>query len=68
MYLKKGTHKEDGAMFCPVSKCVYFFETDKKLFSSEISKLDVPKQRELSPILREKLYLAQSELVRLGYN
>lgn len=68
MYLKKGTHKEDGAMFCPVSKCVYFFETDKKLFSSEISKLDVPKQRELSPILREKLYLKNSENIPTLYN
>lgn len=66
--LKKGTHKEDGAMFCPVSKCVYFFETDTKSFSSEISKLPVEKQRELAPILREQLYLKNAEGIPTIYN
>jgi len=56
MGIKKGSHKEDGSMYCGVSKCVYFFEPDEKEFVSQLSKLDANKQKEMAPILREKIY------------
>lgn len=65
--IKKGTHKEDGSMYCGVSKCVYFFETDEKEFTSQMSKLEVDKQRENAPILREKIYRKNGDVPEI-YN
>lgn len=28
--VKRGNHKENGGMYCPVSKCVYHFESDSE--------------------------------------
>jgi len=56
MEVKKGSHKEDGSMYCGVSKCVYYFEPDEKEFIAQMSKLDATKQKEMAPILREQLY------------
>lgn len=65
--INKGTHKEDGAMYCGVSKCVYFFETDEKEFVSQLSKLEVDKQKEMAPILREKIYKKNGDIPEI-YN
>ena len=43
----KGTHKENGGMFSPVSKCLYYFEPDE----TELSKM------ERSILDKEKIYL-----------
>jgi DNA-directed RNA polymerase subunit L/DNA-directed RNA polymerase alpha subunit len=43
----KGTHKENGGMFSPVSKCLYYFEPDV----TELSKM------ERSILDKEKIYL-----------
>lgn len=51
--VKRGSHKENGGMYCPVSKCVYFFESDSK---------------NESPIAREKDYLKTKSLLPLIYN
>ena len=67
MRIKRGTHKEDGAMYCGVSKCVYFFETDEKEFVSQLSKLEVDKQKEMAPILREKIYKKNGDIPEI-YN
>ena len=51
--VKRGNHKENGGMYCPVSKCVYYFESDSK---SE------------SPITREQDFLKTKGLLPLIYN
>ena len=51
--VKRGSHKEDGGMFCPVSKCVYYFESDSK---------------DDTPVAREKDYLKTKSLLPLIYN
>jgi DNA-directed RNA polymerase subunit L len=51
--VKRGNHKENGGMYCPVSKCVYFFESDSK---------------DESPIARERNYLKTKNLLPLIYN
>jgi DNA-directed RNA polymerase subunit L len=51
--VKRGNHKENGGMYCPVSKCVYYFESDSK---------------DKSPIAREKDYLKTKSLLPLIYN
>lgn len=51
--VKRGNHKEDGGMYCPVSKCVYYFDSDSK---------------DESPIARERDYLKTKNLLPLIYN
>ena len=51
--VKRGNHKEDGGMYCPVSKCVYHFESDSK---------------DDTPIAKEKDYLKTKTLLPLIYN
>jgi len=51
--VKRGNHKEDGGMYCPVSKCVYYFESNSK---------------DESPITRERDYLKTKNLLPLIYN
>jgi DNA-directed RNA polymerase subunit L len=51
--VKRGNHKDNGGMFCPVSKCVYYFESDSK---------------DKSPIARERDYLKTKSLLPLVYN
>jgi DNA-directed RNA polymerase subunit L len=51
--VKRGNHKEDGGMYCPVSKCVYYFESDSK---------------DESPIARERDFLKTKSLLPLIYN
>lgn len=51
--VKRGNHKEDGGMFCPVSKCVYYFESDSK---------------DDTPVARERDYLKTKSLLPLIYN
>jgi DNA-directed RNA polymerase subunit L len=51
--VKRGNHKDDGGMYCPVSKCVYYFESDSK---------------DESRIAREKNYLKTKNLLPLIYN
>jgi len=51
--VKRGNHKENGGMYCPVSKCVYYFESDSK---------------DESPIARERDYLKTKSLLPLVYN
>jgi DNA-directed RNA polymerase subunit L len=51
--VKRGNHKENGGMYCPVSKCVYYFESD--------SKHD-------TPVARERDYLKTKSLLPLVYN
>ena len=51
--VKRGNHKEDGGMFCPVSKCVYHFDSDSK---------------DDTPVARERDYLKTKSLLPLVYN
>jgi DNA-directed RNA polymerase subunit L len=51
--VKRGNHKENGGMYCPVSKCIYYFESDSK---------------DESPIAKEKDYLKTKSLLPLIYN
>jgi DNA-directed RNA polymerase subunit L len=51
--VKRGNHKEDGGMYCPVSKCVYYFESDSK---------------DDTLIAKEKDYLKTKNLLPLIYN
>jgi DNA-directed RNA polymerase subunit L len=51
--VKRGNHKDNGGMYCPVSKCVYYFESDSK---------------DESPITRERDYLKTKNLLPLIYN
>jgi DNA-directed RNA polymerase subunit L len=51
--VKRGNHKDNGGMFCPVSKCIYYFESDSK---------------DESPIARERDYLKTKSLLPLVYN
>jgi DNA-directed RNA polymerase subunit L len=51
--VKRGNHKENGGMFCPVSKCVYYFESDSK---------------DDTPVARERDYLKTKSLLPLVYN
>jgi len=58
--IQKGCHKEDGSMFCPVSKAVYFFENDEKALQEALKELPVEKRDEYRSIYREKFYLKNS--------
>lgn len=49
----RGNHKENGGMYCPVSKCVYHFESDSK---------------DDTRIARERDYLKTKTLLPLVYN
>ena len=51
--VKRGNHKENGGMYCPVSKCVYHFESDSK---------------DDTPIEKERDYLKTKTLLPLIYN
>lgn len=51
--VKRGNHKDNGGMFCPVSKCIYYFESDSK---------------DQSLIARERDYLKTKSLLPLVYN
>ena len=51
--VKRGNHKENGGMYCPVSKCVYHFESDSK---------------DDTPIAKERDYLKTKTLLPLIYN
>ena len=51
--VKRGNHKENGGMYCPVSKCVYHFESDSK---------------DDTPIEQERDYLKTKTLLPLIYN
>ena len=60
--VKKGNHKEDGGMFCPVSKCVFFFENDEKEYLIHLNKKDTV------PILRDQIYMKTKKNMPLIYN
>ena len=47
--VKRGNHKENGGMFCPVSKCVYYFESDSKDEESIAHERDYLKTKSLLP-------------------
>jgi DNA-directed RNA polymerase subunit L len=49
--VKRGNHKENGGMFCPVSKCVYFFESDSKDESLNAREKDYLKTKNLLPLI-----------------
>jgi len=49
--VKRGNHKENGGMFCPVSKCVYFFESDSKDESLNGREKDYLKTKNLLPLI-----------------
>lgn len=49
--VKRGNHKEDGGMFCPVSKCVYHFESDSKDDSLIAKERDYLKTKSLLPLV-----------------
>lgn len=51
--VKRGNHKENGGMFCPVSKCVYYFESDSK---------------DDTPVAKERDYLKTKNLLPSIYN
>jgi DNA-directed RNA polymerase subunit L len=51
--VKRGNHKENGGMFCPVSKCIYYFESDSK---------------DEEPVARERDYLKTKSLLPSIYN
>ena len=49
--VKRGNHKENGGMFCPVSKCVYYFESDSKDDTSIAKEQDYLKTKSLLPLI-----------------
>jgi DNA-directed RNA polymerase subunit L len=49
--VKRGNHKENGGMYCPVSKCVYFFESDSKDESLNAREKDYLKTKNLLPLI-----------------
>ena len=49
--VKRGNHKEDGGMFCPVSKCVYHFDSDSKDDTSVARERDYLKTKSLLPLI-----------------
>lgn len=49
--VKRGNHKENGGMFCPVSKCVYYFESDSKDKEPVASERDYLKTKSLLPLI-----------------
>ena len=68
MKVRRGTHKENGAMYCPVSKCVYFFEPDEKAFLEEYNKLDEAQKKEMAAILKEQIYQRRPDGSPAVYN
>jgi DNA-directed RNA polymerase subunit L len=49
--VKRGNHKENGGMYCPVSKCVYHFESDSKDDTSIAKERDYLKTKTLLPLV-----------------
>ena len=68
MKVRKGTHKEDGSMYCPVSKCTYFFEPDEKAFLQEFNKLDDAQKKEMAALLKEQIYQKRPDGSPAMYN
>lgn len=53
----KGNHKEDGAMFCPISKCLYYFESDPKALEQALTDIPIDKKKDFSILNEQKYYL-----------
>jgi len=53
----KGTHKENGAMFCPISKCVYYFENDQKALQQALTEVPMDKKQDFTILNGERYYL-----------
>jgi hypothetical protein len=49
--VKRGNHKENGGMYCPVSKCVYHFESDSKDDTLIAKERDYLKTKTLLPLI-----------------
>ena len=64
----KGTHKEDGSMFDPVSKCVYYFEEDPKELAQKMTDISLDKKKEYEALNKERCYLKTASGVPLVYN
>jgi len=64
----KGTHKENGASFCPISKCLYYFEPDSKELSKVMAEVPEERKRELEPLNRDKCYMKTAKGIPLIYN
>jgi len=53
----KGTHKTSGASFCPISKCVYYFENDQKALEQAMTDLPLDKKADYAILNAERYYL-----------
>ena len=64
----KGNHKENGSMFCPVSKCVYFFENDSKTFQQKMGEIPADKKKDFEILNKERFYLKTASGIPSTYN
>jgi len=66
--IMKGTHKEHGSMFCPVSKALYFFEMDEKALNEKLKEIEPEKREDYSVLNKEKFYLKTASGLPQIYN
>jgi len=64
----KGTHKENGSMFCPVSKALYYFENDEDALKKQLVEILPEKKKDFEILNKERFYLKNSNGVPLIYN
>ena len=53
----KANHKDHGAMFCPVSKCLYHFEPDVKALQQAMTDIPVDKKKDFELLNEQRYYL-----------
>jgi len=66
--IRKGTHKENGASFCTVSKCLYYFEMDQKALEQAMTDIPVEKQLDFRMLNQEKYYFKTASGIPQIYN
>lgn len=64
----KGTHKNNGAQFDPISKCLYYFEEDQKALQQALTDIPLEKKTDFTFLNKERLYLKNANGVPATYN
>lgn len=68
MNMMMGTHKEDGSMFSPVSKSIYYFEEDGKALEVALKSVEDDKKEDFRLLNGEKYYLKNASGTPAIYN
>ena len=64
----KGTHKNNGSSFCAISKCLYYFEEDKKEIKQKMLEVPPEKHKDFEILDGQRFYLKTSSGIPEIYN